>query len=467
MAKLALTVLEICQRYLMVTDSVLIRGGRVMRVLVVGNGAREHALAWKLSQSGGAQVSLLGTHPCAGRFATPLVVDAGLSTARLAERIISQSFDLVVVGGETLLADGLGDMLRGRGVNVFGPDKSSALIESSKAWAKELMAEAGVPTAAFVLLDATESSQVRAHEALARQGAIVLKASGLAAGKGVFVCHAPADVDEAFSHFRRPAMAAAAKQVVLEDCMAGRESSYFVVLNTSHSGAGYLPIGSAVDYKRRNEGDEGPNTGGMGGYAPVPWLSEEQERQINALVTEPIVRALRARKLVYRGCLYIGLMWTKTGPMVVEFNCRFGDPEAEILAVADGRDWLPLLAAAAGVKGFDFAALPPPAMEPAVATVLASSDYPFGSAQSAPVGKSYAIPSQMIGGERDASAVVFAAAMKPNGDTFEPGNGRVMVVVGRGESIAKARQHSTDRVEALAKIWPDTHWRRDIGAGVT
>lgn len=434
-----------------------------MRVLLIGKGGREHALAWKLSQS-----ELLGElllwpeSPVMQSLGQKLDVPPDASFPDLAAAARAARVDLVVSGPEAPLSLGLADAFAGVGIPCFGPRQAAARLESSKAFAKEVMQSAKIPTAAHCLASNASEGRRAAEAMLGRQGGVVLKASGLAAGKGVFVCFSVADLDNAFGHLYGPDMALAAQTVVVEEVLQGRECSYFTMLGKN----GATGLGFAVDYKRLEDGDLGPNTGGMGCYAPVPWLPKGAESLVVETVVEPLLKELAARDLPYTGCLYVGLMWSKArGPKVVEFNVRLGDPEAEVLAVFDDRDWLALMAMKCGLQVPSAAAkeweTPSVPRGAAVAVVMASPSYPYGkdAARAASLPKSlFALTP-----EKSAKAIFGASLKAATQDRVETGAGRVLVACSRGETFTEARTSAYKLVEETSRFWPSAKWRRDIG----
>lgn len=433
-----------------------------MHILLVGKGAREHALAWKLGQSKLInKLWLWPGNPAMRPLGEQLDLPADASALALADKIKAHNFALVVVGPEAPLADGLADLCLAMGVPVFGPVREAAQLESSKAYAKEFMRQAGVPTAAFRVAGSEREAAAIAAEYLQRDGGVVLKASGLAAGKGVFVCESSAAVDQALVHLYHGEMQQAAREVVVEELMRGRECSYF-----SFFGAlGPKGLGFAVDFKRLEDGNEGPNTGGMGCYTPVPWLPKDAEAEVVRLVIEPVMAELKRRKLHYTGCLYVGLMWTKDGPKVVEFNVRLGDPECEVLALADDRDWLALMAAQAGV------AIPKDALEAkaaqagsqahAVCVVLASAGYPFGKN-----GSRSKLPRSLFALEQQPVKAFAAAISEDHDGEIVTGIGRVLTLSAKAENFAAARTKIYASIDTITKTFKDARYRRDIAQDV-
>ena len=387
-----------------------------MNVLLVGAGGREHALAWKISQSprlgelhaapGNPGIAALGScHPL--RSDDP---EALLGLCREA------GIDLVVVGPEAPLVAGLADHLRHAGIAVFGPGAAAALIEGSKSFAKDLMQAAGVPSARAL-------RNVRAP--------CVVKADGLAAGKGVFVCRTGDDVADALARAQ-----GLGQSILVEELLEGEEVSLFALCDGDEA----LPLAPAQDFKRLFDGDEGPNTGGMGSYSPVPALSPELAAELVESVHRPVLRSLAARGAPFQGLLYAGLMLTDEGPRVLEFNCRFGDPETQAILPRLEGDLLEGLAAAAEgtLAGVELTAGP----EAAVTVVLAASGYPDRPERGVP-----------LGGIADAEAegaLVFHAGTALRGGSLVSAGGRVLNVTGVGASVADAREQAyraVDRIE--------------------
>lgn len=418
-----------------------------MNVLLLGSGGREHALAWKLAQSPliGAFFALPG-NPGIADYATclagvPLDDHDAIVTICLAEKI-----DLVVVGPEAPLVDGIADRLIHEGIAVFGPRRVAAQLEGSKLFTKELCKAHGIPTAAFGRF--TDAQEARAF--VRHHGApIVLKADGLMAGKGVIVAstleEALAGVDEVFDMggqgdgFRT--------EILIEEFLDGEEVSFFCLVD----GETVLPFGSAQDHKRAFDGDEGPNTGGMGAYSPAPVFTAEMERHTLNEIVKPTARALADADCPYRGVLFAGLMITRQGPKLIEYNVRFGDPECQVLMMRMEGDLLPLLHAVATGRLED----QPVALRPdaAISVVMATrgypGDYPKGS---------------RIGGLDEAGSVpgvkVFHAGTRRSGDDILANGGRVLNVTAVGANVAEARERAYD---AIARIdWPEGFCRHDI-----
>ncbi len=376
-----------------------------MRVLVVGSGGREHALAWKLAQSPLlAELHAAPGNPGISRFADchPVLADDKEGVLGLAR---SLSADLVVVGPEAPLVAGLGDVLRRSGIPVLGPSRVAAAIEGSKSFAKEVMTAAGVPTAARL--------------PVARPPCVV-KADGLAAGKGVYVCRTEPEVEAALRD-----LADLGGDIVIEELLEGPEVSLFALCD----GRVALPLVAAQDFKRAFDGNEGPNTGGMGSYAPVSGLDAAACDELADAVHRPVLAELERRGAPFLGLLFAGLMLTDDGPRVLEFNCRFGDPETQsVLPLLEGDLLAALAAAVVGeLEGVGLGV----SAGAAVTVVLAAGDYPAGSDRG----------STISGVEEceGTGALVFHAGTAMNGDRLVTNGGRILGVTGLGSTIAEAR----------------------------
>jgi len=419
-----------------------------MKVLVVGGGGREHALAWKLLQDdprlelvaapGNPGIAAIG-----GRCAPVPATDID-SLCALAER---EHVDLVVVGPEAPLELGLVDRLRTLGIPAFGPTAAAAEIETSKRFAKELMLAAGVPTA--MARTFTDAATARAE--VRRLGApVVVKASGIAAGKGVIVAATVADAEAAVDAMLVDnAFGAAGAEVLVEEFMTGEELSIFALTDGTH----VLPMIAAQDHKRIGEGDTGPNTGGMGAYAPVSIAPSALIDETVATVFEPTLRALRDAGRPFTGLLYAGLMLTPAGPKVVEFNCRFGDPETEaILPLLASSLLAPMLAIA---RGESLAGAEPLRWKPlsAVTTVVAAAGYP-GSVTH---GDAITLPGEQL------NVTVFHAGTRRDADgTLRSAGGRVLAITAIAPTLAQAQM---DSARCAAKVqFAGRQFRRDIGA---
>ncbi len=416
-----------------------------MKVFLIGSGGREHALAWKLVQS----PLLTGLHAAPGnpgiaQFATisdVAVEDHGAVLAFCRE----QAIDLVVVGPEAPLVAGLADDLRAGGVSVFGPSQAAARLEGSKGFTKDLCARFGIPTGAYRRF--TDIASATAY-VLERGAPIVVKADGLAAGKGVTVATttdmALAAIEDCFDG----TFGAAGTEVVVEEFLEGEEASFFCLCD----GETALPLTTAQDHKRVGEGDTGANTGGMGAYSPAPVMTPETVERTMRDIVEPTMRGMAEIGAPFSGVLYAGLMITAEGPQLIEYNVRFGDPECQAMMCRLADDLLPLLKAAADgrlagrqVRWRD---------ETALTVVMAANGYPGSYRKGTP-----------IAGLDAAAGVegveVFQAGTARSGDGIVANGGRVLNVTALGATVADAQARA---YEAVARIdWPDGFYRRDIG----
>jgi phosphoribosylamine---glycine ligase len=419
-----------------------------MKVLLVGGGGREHALAWKIAQSPLVE-SLWAAPGNPGIARHARCLDLALDDADgLAAFAAGHDVDLVVVGPEQPLVAGLADALRAKGLAVFGPGRRAAAIEGSKAYAKALMARHGVPTARF----ATFTDAAAARRFARELGApCVVKTDGLAAGKGAIVCATLEEADAAIVQcMERREFGAAGATVVVEEFMRGEEASFFVLAGAG----GVLPLAAAQDHKTVFDGDRGPNTGGMGAYTPVPAVDAAVQARVMREIVEPTLGALAADGAPYTGVLYVGLMLTAEGPKVVEFNCRFGDPECQPIMMAMDEDLVPLLAAVARGERL-------PAPQPwdvsgraAVCVAIASGGYP---------GR-YATGHAITG--------VDAAEAQPGVQVFQAGTarreGRLVTAGGRVLGVTAVADDLTAAItaayESVGRIhFEGMHYRTDIG----
>jgi phosphoribosylamine---glycine ligase len=419
-----------------------------MRVLVVGSGGREHALAWSLSRCREVtEVYAAPGNPGIGALGTcvPIPADAVVELAEFAE---SLRVDLTVVGPELALTLGIADEFARRKLVLFGPWRAAAELEGSKVFTKLFCQRHGIPTAAARVVTDRDGAVAAARD-LGRP--VVFKADGLAAGKGVLVCHSQDEVDEAIERFFvERAFGAAGERVLVEECLTGDEVSFMVVTD----GTTILPLASARDYKRLEDGDNGPNTGGMGAVSPSP-LPQEMAGQILREIIRPAIQGLAEEGRCYRGVLYAGVMVTALGPRLLEFNCRLGDPETQVvLPRLDGELFPLLLAAARGeLAGHRLGWR----REVAVGVVLASPGYPSGAEGGLPiqgVGNALGLPGVMV----------FHAGTALQDGRLVTAGGRVLTVVGRGGTVAEAASTAYGGVDRIDI--PGMFYRRDIGEGL-
>ena len=417
-----------------------------MKILVIGGGGREHALVWKLRQS--PRVEKIFVAPGSdgiGESAelVPIAVDDIEKLAAFAEK---NRVDLTVVGPELPLTLGIAELFQQRGLKIFAPGREAARLEGSKAFAKEMLRENKISTAAF----ATFSDAAAAKKYLGELKApYVIKADGLAAGKGVLICASRAEAEAAIDDvLMRRVFGAAGDKVVVEEFLEGEEASFIVLTDGEH----ILPLASSQDHKRVFDNDQGPNTGGMGAYSPAPIVTPAIHRRIMDEILKPLLAGLKKRGIVYRGTLYAGLMLTADGPKVLEFNARFGDPECQPLMVRLKSDLVPLIEAT--IEGRLDKVEAEWHDDPAVCVVLTSGGYPGD----------YVKGKEIRGLERlkedwKSGAVFHAGTVKKDGRWLTNG-GRVLGVTARGRDIAAA---AAEAYRAVAEIhWEGMHYRRDI-----
>ena len=417
-----------------------------MRILIVGSGGREHALLWKLHRDApSADFFVTRGNGGTGAFADHLPLDPG-DIGGIARWADGEGIDLVVVGPEAPLADGLVDALRQRRVAAFGPTAEAATIEASKAFSKDVMRQAGVPTAEYAVF----SDPVAAADHIRTLGApLVVKASGLAAGKGAIVCDTEEDALRAVdAMLRRHDFGDAGQEVVIEEFMRGEELSVFALSD----GRDVLLMTPSQDHKRVGEGDTGPNTGGMGAYAPVSLVDRDLMGRVRDEVFLPTLDEMRRRRRPFTGLLYAGLMLTEDGPRVVEFNCRFGDPETQaVLPLLASSLLEPMMAIARGGSARDLG------LEwrtgAAVTTVLASGGYPAAYEK----GREIRIPPDFEGEE---DLLLFHAGTTRRDGRLLTDGGRVLAVTGLGSDTAEAARRSAGGAERIE--FEGRHFRRDI-----
>jgi phosphoribosylamine--glycine ligase len=418
-----------------------------VRILLIGSGGREHALAWKIAQS----------KKCEKLYAAP--GSDGMSKA--AERVNIKADDihglvkfakekkigLTVVGPEMPLVAGIVDAFQKEGLRIFGPTKELALLEGSKVFSKEFMRRTGVPTADFTVFEKYDEA---ARHIESRKLPFVIKADGLAAGKGVVVCRMIDDARSALKAIMADRIFGdAGSRVIIEDCLAGEEASIIVIAD----GTSVVPLASSQDHKRVFDGDKGPNTGGMGAYSPVPFLREAELVRVGNQILEPWLRGCRVEGIDFRGILYPGIMLTRQGPKVLEFNARLGDPETQVYLTRLENDLVDVLAASVDgtLDRIELRWRP----EPAVCVVMASGGYPGAYAKGKP-----------IAGVAEANQLpdtkVFHAGTTRNAGQIVTNGGRVLGVTAWGADLAAAQSAA---YRAVAKIQFDgAFFRRDIAA---
>jgi len=419
-----------------------------MRVLVAGAGGREHALAWRLSREPGVTALYCAPGNVGIAAVAELVPIDAADPAALVAFAERASIDLTIIGPELPLDRGVVDLFRAASRRVLGPPRAAAQLECSKAFAKGFMARHGIPTARYRVCDS--AAEARAAIESGEFGLpVVLKADGLAAGKGVVVAADRAEADAAI----RAAMedhqfGAAGARLVIEECLVGPEVSFFALCDGTRA----TPITSAQDHKRIFDGDQGPNTGGMGAFAPSPLMDVAMQATVMAEIVDPVLRGMRAEGTEYRGFLYAGLMMTCAGPKVIEFNVRFGDPEAQaVMPLIDG-ELLPLLAAAAdGDLGNRRVTLKSGV---SVGVVLASAGYPATSTSGVAIGGLY--PASQIPG-----VTIFHSGTAMGDKRIVTAGGRVLTVVGTGASYQDAIDRAYQGVSAIK--FDGMQYRRDIG----
>jgi phosphoribosylamine---glycine ligase len=416
-----------------------------MNILLLGSGGREHALAWKMAAS-----PLTDRLICAPGNAG-IAREAECVTLDLADHAAVITFcrengiDFVVVGPEAPLCGGIVDDLEAAGIKAFGPSRAAARLEGSKGFTKDLCRSAGIPTASYERFRTAPEAKAYARE---RGAPIVVKADGLAAGKGVVVAESVAEAEAAIEMILGGGVGEAGTELVIEEFLAGEEASFFALCD----GETALTLASAQDHKRAFDGDKCPNTGGMGAYSPAPIVDAAMSARVMAEIVEPTLRAMKAMGAPYKGVLYAGLMITAEGPKLIEYNVRFGDPECQVLMPRLMSDLVPaLLASRDGVlKSVDLRWYP----QAALTVVMAARGYPGPYAKGS-----------VIEGLDDAAAVegveIFHAGTKQDGDHVLANGGRVLNVSALGKDV---REAGTRAYEAVSRIrWPQGFCRHDIG----
>lgn len=416
-----------------------------MNVLLIGSGGREHALAWALSAS-----PLLGKLHCApgnagiAEVAQCVALDVS-DHAAVIRFCREHDIGFVVVGPEVPLVAGIVDDLAAAGIKVFGPSKAAAQLEGSKGFTKDLCREFSIPTGAYGrFADARSAKAYLATQKLP----IVIKADGLAAGKGVVIAETAAAAEAAVDACFAGAFGAAGAEMVIEEFLEGEEASFFALCDGAH----VLPLATAQDHKRVGDGDTGPNTGGMGAYSPAPVMTPEMTRRVTDEIIRPTVRGMAARGTPFKGVLYLGVMITKNGPKLYEYNVRFGDPEAQVLMMRLKSDLLSaLIATADGVLAtFDLRWHD----DPALTVVMAAKGYPGDYAKGTEI--------RGLDAARKVPGVeIFHAGTRREGNRLLATGGRVLCVTARGKTVGEAQQRAYEAVRAID--WPGGFYRTDIG----
>jgi phosphoribosylamine---glycine ligase len=416
-----------------------------MNILILGSGGREHALAWKIAASplctklycvpGNAGIAQVAE--CA-----PVDITDHKAVIAYAK---DKTIDFVVVGPEAPLCAGITDDLEAAGLKTFGPSKWAARLEGSKGFTKDLCKANDIPTAAYKRFKNAADAKAYVRE---RGAPIVVKDDGLAAGKGVVVAATVEEAEAAIDMMFGGGSGKRAWEIVIEDCLVGEEASFFALCD----GETAIPLGSAQDHKRVGDGDKGPNTGGMGAYSPAPIMTTEMNARVMREIVEPTVRAMNVMGAPFKGVLFAGLMITKDGPQLIEYNVRFGDPETQVLMLRLTSDLLPALIAArdAQLKNFSLRL----ADDAALTVVMAANGYPGDYAKGSVI-------AGLAGAAEVEGVEIFHAGTKSDGDRVLANGGRVLNVTARGKNVAEAQSRAYAAVDRIR--WPEGFWRRDIG----
>lgn len=421
-----------------------------MKVLIIGGGGREHAIAWKLAQS--SQLGQLIAHPLNGGLADlaePAEMLSGTSPEEIARYADRAGIDLTIVGPEAMLCAGIADLFEERGLRIFGPNRKAARIEGSKVWAKEFLKKYRIPAARDTVFDDYTAAL---NYVMEQNYPVVVKADGLAAGKGVTVARTPREARDALKAILvDKVFGAAGQRVVVEECLVGQEASLLALTDGEH----LLPLLAAQDHKPLLDADQGPNTGGMGAICPTPLVTEAIRQQVLDEILQPVLRGFLAEGIKYTGILYAGLMMTAGGPKVLEFNCRFGDPEAQAVLPLLDTDLLNLMLSTLDgtlhrghVDWRDG--------KTCVSVVMASGGYPGKYEKQIPIKGLHAFD------PKDRDLMVFHAGTQRIGRDIVTSGGRVLNVTAIGDSPEDARKRA---YEAVDKIHFDgAQYRKDIGS---
>ena len=416
-----------------------------MKILVIGSGGREHSLVWKISQSPKVEKIFCAPGSAAIGELAECVAIGPEQIEKLADFAGKEKIDLAVVGPELPLTLGITDLFESRGLRIFGPNKAAARLEGSKAFAKEILQQNKILTASF----GTFTDAALAKKYLAQQKPpYVIKADGLAGGKGVLIC---LDIHDAIavvdSSLVQKTFGEAGEKIVIEEFLEGEEASFMVLTDGDH----ILPLASSQDHKRVFDNDEGPNTGGMGAYSPAPVVTSAMHQRILNEILNPLLAGLKNKGIRYRGVIYVGLMITKSGPKVLEFNARFGDPECQPIMMRLKSDLVPLLEAT--IDGKLNQVQPEWYEDPAVCVVLSARGYPGPYIKGEEIHGLDKLRNWQDG------FVFHAGTTKENGRWIASG-GRVLGVTGRGRDIANAVKNTYSAVSQIT--WDGMHYRKDI-----
>ena len=416
-----------------------------MNVLVIGSGGREHALVWKISHSPRVRKIFCAPGSAAIGELAETVAIAPDEIDKLAEFAAKEKIDLTVVGPELPLTLGITDFFEARGLRIFGPNKAAAQLEGSKAFAKEILSANKIPTASFATFrDAASAKNYLSQQ----QSPYVIKADGLAAGKGVLICADRREAEAAVEAFLiSKTLGEAGDKVVIEEFLDGEEASFMVLMDGEH----ILPLASSQDHKRAFDNDQGPNTGGMGAYSPAPVVTPEMHERIHREILAPLLVGLKTEKIRYRGVIYVGLMITQDGPKVLEFNARFGDPECQPIMMRLKSDLIALMEAT--IDGTLEEIEAEWHDDPAVCVVLCAGGYP------GPHDKGKEIHGLEKLKNWQSGFVFHAGTVTDNGCWLTSG-GRVLGVTARGDTIAAAVNEAYRAVGEIS--WEGMHYRKDI-----
>lgn len=427
-----------------------------MHILLIGSGCREHALSWKIKQS-----TLTEKIYC---WPSSTTIELETLNTKLSEQsnyeaiakfIKEKQIDLTICGPEKPLSEGMTDAIQAyHPCKIIGPSQKAAKLEASKLFAKDIMQKAKIPTAHFEMAYSYEEAWQKSRSELQKNSGVVIKADGLAGGKGVFVCKSETAIKQALIKLEE-ILPHKNQKLLIEEQLIGREFSYFALINQKH----HIPLGCAVDFKRLGVSDTGPNTGGMGAYTPVPWLPHNWESCTKEQIIDPLLKQLALENINYTGILYCGLMLTDSGIKVIEFNVRLGDPEAQVLLANDSRDWLALFLEALEKKeGYTPFVTP---KHKSLGIVMSSHDYPYCTKTTPQYKQS--LPHSFF--ENQSSPYCFGASIKKQGEFFYPQKGRVLTVVGQSlNSFREAKKQAENKVSQISSHWTDSYWRSDIGS---